>query len=723
MMVIRRVVLPAVLALAASSIGVVITGVAPALADPGTPGVPQAPQVLYTEDFENGQGATPIQLPSYTGAPPVNETYSSDPAYLINCNGWIASPLDPSTEPPGSGCGGFWPELPRLAGSLDQFAGTGAGTNHALGWETAGIGPGANKVQLQTNNPVPVPANRFLSFSVDAADGSCNGLHALFQFFLLDGSTAIPTNSSPIEPCANPQLILGEDHIGTYVSDNPVLFGGSSAGIRLANAQGGAFGNDAAVDNIKLLDVSPQLDKTFSAAVVPEHGTVRLIYTITNTTELAAKSGWSFVDAFPTGLTADPASVQTTCPGFASSFDPGQVVMAGSLGAGQISCTISVELSASAPGAYTTCAGNMADLVGVKPPGCATVRFNAEPVVNAGGPYAGQEGSPVAIAGTVSDVDGPTLSSSWSVAASTGVDPGATCSIADPAAVTTTVSCTDDGVYTLTLTASDGINPPVSASTALTLSNVAPAVSISSPANGSLFVRGTAVSFTAPFTDIGTNDTHTCAIDFADGTPVTAGTVTESPGTGTCRITHTFTALGAHNVLVRVTDDDGGAGTAVVRVVIYLPGEAFALQANGLITIPKTPLATCPPDESKTIASLSLGIGSVTALHAECTVDLNDGTTRASATVGSANLLGGLIRITDISSTCVAGASGITRSSTVGSINGIPIGLGSGSLGIPGVATVFYNETTTIGGRPAQNAIRISTLLGQEIILAGCRLG
>src|SRR5262249_54726258 len=161
-----------------------------------------------------------------------------------------------------------WGELPRLAGSLGQFAGTGAGTNHALGWETAVSNPGPNRVQLQTNTPVPVPANHFLTFSVDAADGSCNGLHALFAFFLLDGSTATPTFGSPIEPCANPQAIFGEDHVGTYVTDSPVLFAGSSVGIRLVNAQGGAFGNDAAVDNIKILDVTPQLDKAFSAATV-----------------------------------------------------------------------------------------------------------------------------------------------------------------------------------------------------------------------------------------------------------------------------------------------------------------------------------------------------------------------------------------------------------------------------------------------------------------------
>src|SRR5262249_43937384 len=111
------------------------------------------------------------------------------------------------------------------------------------------------------------------------------------------------------------------------------------------------------------------------------------------------------------------------------------------------------------------------------------------------------------------------------------------------------------------------------------------------------------------------------------------------------------------------------------------------------------------------------------ALHADCTVDPDNGTTRATATVDNASLLGGAITITNINSGCVASADGITRSSSVGTINGTPIGTGSGSLGIPGVATVFFNETTTTGGKLAQNAIRISTLLGQEIILAGCRLG
>jgi hypothetical protein len=60
----------------------------------------------------------------------------------------------------------------------------------------------------------------------------------------------------------------------------------------------------------------------------------------------------------------------------------------------------------------------------------------------------------------------------------------------------------------------------------------------------------------------------------------------------------------------------------------------------------------------------------------------------------------------------------------VGTINGVPIGSGSGSVTVPLVGTVKDNEKTTVNGKLVQHAIRVTTLLGtQEIILAGCRLG
>ena len=44
----------------------------------------------------------------------------------------------------------------------------------------------------------------------------------------------------------------------------------------------------------------------------------------------------------------------------------------------------------------------------------------------------------------------------WSYAPVSGVDPGATCSFASFSSLDTTVTCTDDGIYTITSTVSDG---------------------------------------------------------------------------------------------------------------------------------------------------------------------------------------------------------------------------------------------------------------------------
>ncbi|HEY8472820.1 MAG TPA: PKD domain-containing protein [Natronosporangium sp.] len=354
---------------------------------------------------------------------------------------------------------------------------------------------------------------------------------------------------------------------------------------------------------------------------------------------------------------------------------------------------------------------------------CHTVTINAAPQVDPGGPYAGQEGSPVGVLGDVVDPDGPNLTTQWSVAPVTA-DPGTACAFADPSALATTITCTDDGTFELTLTADDGVNPPVSETTTLELTNEAPVPTITAPADGTLAEPGEPVEFVVPFTDAGSNDTHTCTVDFDDGTPIADGEVDQGAGSGTCTATHEFTTVGAHQVLVRVTDDDGESGTAVVTVVVFLPGEAFAIQAAGPVTIQKTPHATCPPDEIETLAQLNVAIAVVDALNAECTVDPDTGETVAYASIDGASLLGGAIVISNIESSCVSNADGVTRSSRVGTINGVPIGTGSGAISIPLVATVFYNETTTnSSGQLVQNAIRVQTVLGQQIILAGCRLG
>ncbi|MEU4806933.1 PKD domain-containing protein [Actinosynnema sp. NPDC023587] len=356
---------------------------------------------------------------------------------------------------------------------------------------------------------------------------------------------------------------------------------------------------------------------------------------------------------------------------------------------------------------------------------CTTVIVNDPPVVDGGGPYSGQEGTPVALAGTVVDPDGPSLAVQWSATPLSGVDPGTTCAFSAPTSLNTTVTCNDDGMWTLVLTANDSLHPAVVATTTLTLSNVAPQVSISSPANGTQVLRNTPVTVTAPFTDIATHDTHTCTVDFADGTPVVNGSVAQGAGSGTCTAAHSYTGVGSHNVLVTVTDDDGGSATAVVTIVSYVRAEAWSLSASGLINVAKTPHATCPPSSDRTTASVNvLGLASVQALHADCYLNTMSGRTDAGAEVSSASLLGGAITVSDIETNCVANEQGLSGSSRVGTLNGQPIGTTPLTIGVPGVATVHLNQTVVgPNGQLAQYAVRVVTLLGQEIVLSGCRMG
>lgn len=189
---------------------------------------------------------------------------------------------------------------------------------------------------------------------------------------------------------------------------------------------------------------------------------------------------------------------------------------------------------------------------------------NAAPVVNAGGPYAGAEGSSIALnGGSWQDTgDATTHASAWTIAASS-VSPG-TCSLANATSLTAaTITCTDNGTATVQLAVTDGAATPLSgqATASVTISNAAPVVSAPTVSSAT----ACSVTVSADYTDAGSADTHpTASINWGDGNTTTDPVSTE-PGSspGTVSGSHSYTgSAGTKSIIVAVTDDDAGAGSS-----------------------------------------------------------------------------------------------------------------------------------------------------------------
>ena len=211
--------------------------------------------------------------------------------------------------------------------------------------------------------------------------------------------------------------------------------------------------------------------------------------------------------------------------------------------------TMTVELSATATNGRTLSPSSVNLSYVISTPECAA---NTAPVVSPGGPYNGSEGAAVNLDGTVTDPDvGDTVTTAWSYSIDSA-DAGASCSFGDASAVDTTVSCTDDGTFTLTLTANDSVNPAVAASASLTLTNANPEFDSGKPAFASANVDCTTntVTLNFGFNDGGLNDTHTSTINWGDGSDATT-TALESAS-------HTYNSGGPYTAVVNVTDDDNG---------------------------------------------------------------------------------------------------------------------------------------------------------------------
>jgi ELWxxDGT repeat protein len=188
---------------------------------------------------------------------------------------------------------------------------------------------------------------------------------------------------------------------------------------------------------------------------------------------------------------------------------------------------------------------------------------NQPPSADAAGPYAGVEGSAIALSGSVVDDDN-VITVKW-------IASSPVCAFSNPEALLTHVTCGDNGVFSITLEVRDWWNAPATDQATVTLTNAPPQNMVLNFAPSPAFL-GSPVTAGVQFNDPGSADVHAGAIHWGEG-PAQNMTVDQAANLATA--SHVYTAFGRYTVQVTITDDDGASAQVtdviVARAGVFLP--------------------------------------------------------------------------------------------------------------------------------------------------------
>ncbi|QKS86555.1 hypothetical protein [Curtobacterium flaccumfaciens] len=359
-------------------------GAVPPAADGAKSASGSAPKVIFSEGFEQGVGSSTMLLTQYVGLNGVK--YRADPEWVsaAQCNGIITNFVAPTAPT----CHSDQGSVGELAYVLGQINGGDPRTNHAVSAWTWDRSTTPGSVQVGSVRDVPIGGtDRFISFGVDAAASACSGFaHPSLVFSLVDGGRERPVTDSAIDPCTTAgtkAYSVGGHQVrgGHFVADAALLVSNDAVGWTMRNRQGNYSGNDGAIDGVTMYDATPRLANAFDGTTPFVGESARLTFTVQNTSENGAKSGWSFSDTLPDHLvlSADPRA-ETTCAQADVAADGGSstVTVSGGLAAGAASCTVTVDVTSTTAGTYSIGADTVNDHTGIDLPETASITFLPE---------------------------------------------------------------------------------------------------------------------------------------------------------------------------------------------------------------------------------------------------------------------------------------------------------------------------------------------------------
>src|SRR5437763_8396653 len=234
--------------------------------------------------------------------------------------------------------------------------------------------------------------------------------------------------------------------------------------------------------------------------------------------------------------------------------------------------TITAQSHTSSTGGSKTVTVSVKDKDNATGSNTFTIAVNTRPTANAGGPYSGNEGSAIQLDGSCSsDPDaGDTLTYAWSVLG------GAPCSLSSATAQKPTITCTDNGSFTVSLTVTDNHGASSTASNAtVNVANVAPSATFGNtgPVNeGQSFQLSLSGASDPSSTDTAAGLQY--AFDCGDGSGYGAFGASNS---ATCATTDN----GVRSVKGKIKDKDGGVNEYTGSVTVNNVAPTATLANNG----------------------------------------------------------------------------------------------------------------------------------------------